>query len=429
MTGVLCRDGGRDEIGMPKNTPGLVAKHLGSKPPGRYGDGGGLYFHVRDTGSRAWVFRYRDRITAKLRDKGLGAYPDVSLAEAREEAAKLRATLRAGVDPIEAKREALRAAKAEHGKAKTFKYCRDAYVKAHKAGWRNAKHAQQWTNTLDTHAAMLMGMPVDAIDTAALLQVLEPIWTDKTETASRVRQRIEAVLDWAAVRGYRKGENPARWRGHLDKLLPAPTKVKTVKPHAALPYESMFDFWAKLAAMDTLASRALRLQILTATRPSETVEAQWVEFDMDANVWTIPAERMKAGKPHRVPLSKEAVALLEEMPGKRTGYLFPGEGRKPGPMTTAATLKVAKELRAGLTGHGFRSTFRDWAGDETAYPREIAEAALAHTIKDKSEAAYRRQDALLRRSKLMQEWATYCVTPRAKGATVTPIRKKSGKAG
>ncbi len=416
-------------MGMAKDSNKLVARHLDKLPAGRHNDGSGLYMHVRDTGSRAWVFRYRDRVTSKLRDKGLGAYPDVTLAEAREEAAKMRSTLRAGADPIEAKREALRAAKAAHGKAKTFKYCRDAYIKAHKAGWRNAKHAQQWTNTLDTHAATLMGMAVDAIDTAALLQVLEPVWTDKTETATRVRQRIEAVLDWAAVRGYRKGENPARWRGHLDKLLAAPTKVKTVKPHTALPYDAMAAYWAKLSAVDTLASKALRLQILTATRPSEAVEAQWGEFDLDAKVWTIPAERMKANKPHRVPLSKEAMALLEALPGKREGHLFPGEGRKPGPLTTAATLKVAKELRAGLTGHGFRSTFRDWAGDQTSHPREIAEAALAHTIKDKSEAAYRRQDALLRRSILMQEWATYCVTPKPQGATVTPIRKQSGKAG
>lgn len=410
---------------MAKDINKLVARHLDKMSAGRHNDGDGLYFHVRDSGSRAWVFRYRDRVTAKHRDKGLGSFPEVTLAEAREEAAKMRLTLRTGVDPIDAKREALRTAQADRAKAKTFKYCRDAYVKAHKAGWRNEKHAQQWTNTIDTHAAILLAKPVDSIDTAAVLQVLEAIWSDKTETATRVRQRIECVLDWATVRGYRKGENPARWRGHLDKLLPAATKVRTVKPHAALPYVAMAAFWTKLAALKTLASKALRLQILTATRPSEAIEAQWNEFDLDANVWTIPGERMKAGKPHRVPLSTEALAILTSIPSDGSGWVFPGEGRKPGPMTTAATLKVAKELKAGLTGHGFRSTFRDWAGDETAHPREIAEAALAHTIKDKSEAAYRRQDALQRRAILMQDWATYCVTPRSHGANVTPIRRKS----
>ena len=404
----------------------LVAKNLGKLADGRHSDPGstgvrGLYFHVRGD-SRAWVFRYRDRATSKHRDKGLGAWPAVSLAQAREEATRQRAALQTGLDPIDAKRDAQQAAKAARVAAKTFRYCRDAYVKAHKAGWRNAKHAQQWTNTLDTHAATLLDSPIGAIDTAAVLHVLEPLWSDKTETATRVRQRIEAVLDWGTVRGYRKGENPARWRGHLDKLLPKPSKVKTVKPHSALPYFGMAESWAKLAAIDTTASKALRLQILSATRPSEAVGARWGEFDLDAKVWTIPAERMKANKPHRVPLSKEAMALLKSLPGNRDGWLFPGSGRKPRPMTTAATLKVAKELRVGLTGHGFRSTFRDWAGDETSHPREVAEAALAHTIKDKSEAAYRRQDALLRRSILMQEWATYCVTPRSKGATVVHLK-------
>lgn len=411
---------------MAKSSNKLVARHLDKLPAGRHNDGDGLYLHVRESGSRAWVFRYRDRITSKLRDSGLGAFPDVSLAGAREAAAILRGTLRAGIDPIDDKRSKLQDARAQRAKAKTFKWCRDAYVKAHKAGWRNAKHAQQWTNTLDTHAAVLLDQPVDAIDTTTILHALETIWADKTETATRVRQRIEAILDWATVRGYRKGENPARWRGHLDKLLPKPTKVKKVKPHAALPYTAIYAFWKELAALDTLASKALRLQILTATRPSEAVEAQWSEFDFGGNVWTIPAERMKAGKSHRVPLSPEAVTILDSIPGKQEGWVFPGEGRQPGPMTTAATLKVTQELRPGLTAHGFRSTFRDWAGDETAYPREIAEAALAHTIKDKSEAAYRRQDALQRRSLLMQDWATYCTHPRPDAATVTPIRKKSG---
>lgn len=402
----------------------LVAKHLGALPSGMHNDGDGLYLAVRDSGSRAWVFRYRDRITGKLRDKGLGPLRSVSLSEARKLVDALRADLRAGTDPIQAKREAVQAAKLERAKEKTFKDCRDAFIKAHKAGWRNPKHGQQWTNTLDTHAADLLPLPVQAIDTALVMRALEPIWTEKTETATRVRQRVEAVLDWATARGYRKGENPARWRGHLENLLPEPGKVRKVKHHAALPYAEMGAFWKELAAVDTLASRALRLIILANVRAGEATAARWEEIDLKAKVWTIPGDRMKAGKEHRVPLSSELVAMLEAMP-HRKGWLFPGESRrKPGPMTIAATHKLVKELRPGLTQHGFRSTFRDWAGDQTAYPREIVEAAMAHTIKDKAEAAYRRSDALERRARLMQDWATYCGTEPAKADNVTPIRKR-----
>lgn len=402
----------------------LVAKHLTALEPGRHNDGEGLYLHVRDSGARTWAFRYRDRVTGKLREKGLGAFPAVTLAAARVEVAKLRDILRSGTDPIQAKREAEQTAKLEAAKARTFKQCRDAYIEAHKAGWRNAKHCQQWTNTLDTHAAKLLPLPVQAIDTALVLGALEPIWSKKTETATRVRQRIEAVLDWATARGYRTGDNPARWRGHLANLLPDAAKVKKVIPRAALPYADMAAFWKELAAVDTLASKALRLQILTATRPSEACGARWEEVDLKAKVWTIPGERMKVGKEHRVPLSAEAVAMLEAMPGQHKGVIFPGTGRKPGPLTIAAPLKLLKELRAGLTVHGFRSTFRDWAGDQTAHSRDVAEMALAHTIKDKSEAAYRRSDMLERRRLLMQEWATYCHTDRKASDKVTPIRKR-----
>ena len=406
----------------------LVAKHLGKLPEGMHNDGDGLYLNVRSSGSRSWIFRYRDRVTGKLRDKGVGAYPAVTLAAARAESDKLRTGLRAGTDPIQAKRDADNAKKLAAAKARTFKDCRDIFIEAHKAGWRNAKHGQQWTNTLDTHAAKLLPLPVQAIDTGLVLGVLEPIWNTKTETATRVRQRIEAVLDWATARGYRTGENPARWRGHLANLLPDAAKVKKVIPRAALPYPVMGTFWRELVAVDTLASKALRLQILSATRPSEATGAHWDEVDLKAKVWTIPGDRMKAGKEHRVPLSAELVAMLEAMP-HRDGWVFPGSGRKPGPLTIAATLKLVKELRPGLTAHGFRSTFRDWAADQTGYPRDVAEMALAHTIKDKSEAAYRRSDMLERRARLMQDWATYCGTLLAERANVTPIRKRTGKAG
>lgn len=406
----------------------LVAKHLTGLGTGRHNDGDGLYLHVRGV-SRAWAFRYRDRVTGKLREKGLGGFPAVSLSAARAEAGKLRGDLRSGTDPINAKRKDELSAKLEATKARTFEQCRDAYITAHKAGWRNAKHGQQWVNTLTSHAAKLLPLPVQAIDTAIVLSALEPIWTAKTETASRVRQRIEAVLDWATARGYRTGENPARWRGHLANLLPDAGKVKKVVPRAALPYDDMASFWQQLSAVDTLASKALRLQILTAARPGEACGARWEEMDMTAKVWTIPGERMKVGKEHRVPLSTEAVALLEAVPGDRKGVIFPGTGRKPAPLTIAAPLKLLKELRPGLTVHGFRSTFRDWAGDKTAHSRDVAEMALAHTIKDKSEAAYRRSDMLERRRELMQQWASYCGTPKAEGGNVSPIGQASGANG
>lgn len=406
----------------------LVAKHLAKLQEGMNSDGDGLYLNVRAGGTRSWIYRYRDRVTGKLRDKGLGPFPAVSLAEARTEAATLRASVRAGIDPIEAQREAVQAQRLERSKARTFKDCRDAYIKAHKAGWRNAKHCQQWTNTLETHAADLLPMPVQAITVQMVLGVVEPIWSTKTETASRVRQRIEAVLDWATAAGYRTGENPARWRGHLQNLLPNAAKVKKVIPRGALPYTSMVGLWKELAAVDTLAAHALRLQILTATRPSEATGAHWDEFDLDGKVWTIPGVRMKAGRDHRVPLSTELVGLLTAMP-HREGWLFPGTGRKPAPLTTAAVLKLVKDLRPNITAHGFRSTFRDWAGDQTSHPRDVAEMALAHSIKDKTEAAYRRSDMLERRARLMQDWASYCTTEPVASEKVTPIRKQSGKAG
>lgn len=404
----------------------LVAKHLAKLPDGWHSDGRqGLYLRVRGS-SRIWVFRYRDRVTGKLRDMGLGALNDVSLSSAREKAKELRDMLAKGTDPLrsrrvveEAQRVAMQVQAARH---RTLAQCRDAYVKAHAPGWRNAKHAQQWVNTLDTYAGDLLNMPVHAIDTAQVLGALEPIWATKTETATRVRQRLEALIDWATARKYRSGDNPARWRGHLDKLLPAVGKVKRVTHRAALPYGEMAQFMAELVQIDSLAAKALRMQILTATRPSEACGARWDEIDLAARVWTIPADRMKAGREHRVPLSAALVAMLEAMPRDPSGFVFPGGGRTPAPITTAATLKLLKSLRPGIVPHGFRSTFRDWAADQTNYPRDLAEATLAHTIKDKTEAAYRRLDMLERRARLMEDWARYCMTLRTESASVTPIR-------
>lgn len=401
----------------------LVAKHLPKLPDGRHNDGDGLYLFVRG-GSRLWVLRYRDRVTGKLRDKGLGAFPAVSLADARDEAASLRSGLNKGVDPIDAKRAAITAAKLERARTKTFGGCVTAYIAAHKAGWKNAKHAAQWRNTLDKYAASLLPLPVQAIDTTLVLDVLQPIWIEKAETATRVRQRIEAVLDWAKVRKYRDGENPARLRGHLDLLLPKNPKKKRVKHHAALAYEGIHDLWVRLSEVDTLAGKALRFIILTATRQKEATGASWEEIDLAKRLWVIPGERMKAGREHRVPLSDAAVKLLEAIPGDRKGWVFPGSGRKPGPLSIAATLQALQALEPDLTVHGFRSTFRDWAGDMSAHPREVVETALAHVIADQTEAAYRRRDALERRARLMQEWANFCQTePRKQGQNIVAMKR------
>ncbi len=377
------------------------------KTPGRYGDGDGLYFFVSAAGTRSWVFRYRDRTTTKHRDMGLGPARDVTLEQARQAAREARLSLRGGVDPIDAKRSARAVVNQERARVITFGQCADRYIEAHRAGWRNLKHGAQWRSTLDSYAAELLPLPVGDIGTTEVLRALEPIWSTKTETATRVRQRIEAVLDWAAARNYRDPNNPARWRGHLDKLLAKPTKLKKVKPRAALPYREIGHFMSELRQRASMAAKALELQILTAARPSEVAGATWQEFDLDAATWIIPGERMKAGREHRVPLSAPAVKLLLEARHLHPLYVFPGAGRNA-TLTTAAALKLLKELRPGVVPHGFRSTFRDWAADMTSHPREIAEQALAHTLSDKTEAAYRRSDLFEKRTQLMADWAAYC---------------------
>lgn len=393
------------------------------RKPGRYGDGGGLYLLVKQNG-KSWVFRWRDRITGKLRDKGLGSAAGgwaVGLEEARQRAEECRRQLRDGLDPIEVKRQTLADAKLERARQLTFGECCTKYMDAHRDGWRNVKHAAQWQSTLDTYAGDLQPLPVASIDTALVIKALEPIWATRTETATRVRQRIEAVLDWATAREFRTGENPARWRGHLDKLLPKPAKLKNVKPRAALPYAEVADFMAKLRQSEGLGARALELQILTACRPGEVAGAHWREIDMDSATWTIPGERMKAGRGHRVPLSPLALNLLRKLKPHSSGFVFPGikRGRS---LTTAAMLKAFRTVRAGFDAHGFRSTFRDWCADCTAYTGDIAEAALAHAIKDKTEAAYKRTDLFEKRARLMADWARFCATPAIKGGTVTPIK-------
>ncbi|MBX9989355.1 MAG: integrase arm-type DNA-binding domain-containing protein [Phreatobacter oligotrophus] len=372
--------------------------------PGLLSDGGGLYLQIGKTGAKSWIFRFMLR--GKARAMGLGALHTVSLAEARQAALDCRKALREGKDPIEERKERLR--EASSSTQPTFAWCAEEYIKSHEAGWRNEKHASQWRNTLETYAGPVFGeKPIDTVDLGLVMLVLQPIWAEKTETASRVRGRIEAVLDWATVRGYRRGENPARWRGHLDALLPARTRVRKIKHHAALPYAELPVFIKELRQREGTAARAFEFMILTAARTGEVIGADWSEIDLDRRIWTIPAERMKAGREHRVPLSPRAIELLGPPPEPRSGPVFVS-GRDKDPLSNMAFLALLKRMeRPDLTGHGFRSTFRDWAAETTDFPNELAEMALAHTVSDKVEAAYRRGDMFERRRRLMQTWADY----------------------
>jgi integrase len=403
-------------------------KNERTRGPGRYSDGAGLYLYVSPAGNRSWVFRYRDHVTGKLRDKGLGPTHDVTLAQARKAASKCREMVRDGADPISDKRQRQEAAKAEHAKRKTFGFCVERFIASHEPSWRSGKHGKQWRSTLGTYAADLMPLAVSEVDTGLVLGALEPIWTTKTETATRIRQRLESVLDWATARGYRKGENPARWRGHLDKLLPAPTKLRTVQHQPAMRYAEVGAYMARLRESDALSAKALRLQILTAARPNEACAAEWQEFDLDAACWTIPPNRTKTHREHRVPLSPELVTMLRGMHEAGARFVFPGKPKRP--ITTAATLKLLQDTHPNLTCHGFRSTFRVWASEQTNFANEVVEAALAHTIKNKAEAAYARSDLYDKRARLMKEWERYCSRAPAKEGNVTPInaeRKSTAK--
>lgn len=394
-----------------------------AKTRGYLSDGGGLYLQVSPNGSKSWVFRFRDG--PKLREMGLGPTHTVSLAEARDAALICRKQRLAGLDPIAARHDALAIARLEAAKALTFEQCAEAYIESHKAGWQNAKHAAQWAATLKTYAYPAFGnLPVAGVDTGLVLKALEPIWATKAETASRLRQRIEAVLDWARVRGYRIGENPARWKGHLDQTLPARAKVAKVEHHAALPYPEIGPFMAQLRQQPGTSALALEFAILTAARTSEVLGATWAEIDLDAQVWAIPADRMKAGKEHRIPLSAPALAILHKLTPLQSGrFVFPG-GKTGKPLSTMALLMTLRRLnRSDLTAHGFRSTFRDWAAERTNYPREVAEQALAHSLPDKVEAAYRRGDLFDKRRHLMDDWAVFCATTAAPAADVTSVRR------
>lgn len=374
---------------------------------GYLADGGGLYLQIGANGAKSWVFRFREG--AKLREMGLGATHTLSLAEARDAALLCRKQRLAGLDPIAARREARAKAQLEAAKAVTFQQCAESFIASHKAAWTNPKHAAQWGSTLATYAYPVLGkLSVAAVDTGLVLKVLEPIWATKAETASRLRQRIEAVLDWAAVRGYRTGENPARWKGHLDQSLPARAKVAKVHHHAALPYPEIGGFMEKLRQQPGMSALALEFAILTAARTGEVLGAQWEEIDQEGKVWTIPGERMKAGREHRVPLSDPAKAVLARLPRDDGTFVFPG-ARAGKPLSGMALLMTLRRMgRDDLTAHGFRSTFRDWAAERTSFPPEVAEMALAHAIDGKVEAAYRRGDLFAKRQRIMEAWATYC---------------------
>jgi integrase len=385
-----------------------------------FADGLGLYLQVARNGSRSWTLRYR--IGGRRRYLGLGALPSVSLADARERAAAARLILQDGRDPIEVKRGQRAATHLTAAKVMTFSKVAAAYVDAHKAGW-TTKTAGSIAAAIQTYANPTIGaLPIGEIDTGLVMQVLEPIWTTKSETANRLRQYLEAILDFAKVRGHRSGENPARWKGHLDHILPAKSKVAPVQNLKALPYAEVGAFMARLRELPSIDARALEFAILTAARSGEVLGAKWEEIDLRAKLWTVPAQRMKARRDHRVPLAPAVVALLGAFPGPHIGPLFPG--RKAGTsINRTRLLAVLRQLNPDVTVHGFRSAFRDWAGDRTAFARETIEAALAHAVGDRTEAAYRRGDALEKRRKLMEAWGTFCSMPAAPSAEVVELHR------
>lgn len=422
---------------MPKKAKELSATEVRRlTEPKLHAVGGvdGLHLQVSDSGAKSWILRYT---TGEVRyskagkpwkvrkDAGLGGFPDVGLAQARERARELKEQLWQGIDPIEQRKAARAAILAANAKAITFDECARQFLKSKTAEFSNPKHAAQWSSTLKDYASPIIGkLPVDAVELAHIVKILEPIWQEKTETATRVRGRIESVLAWATVSGYRTGDNPARWKGTLDAVLPKPGKLKKVQHHRALPWQEINPFIQKLRQRKGTAAKALEFLILTATRSGEVRGATWQEIDLQARTWTVPAERMKAGKEHTVPLCADAVKLLENLPRfEGSDLIFPGA--RGGVLSDVALTKPIRAIGLDVTVHGFRSTFRDWCAESTNYPNEVAEMALAHTVSNAVERAYRRGDLLAKRSNLMRDWCKYVNSP-AKVAEVVGIRE--GKA-
>lgn len=400
------------------------------KIAGLYGDGAGLWLKVTPGGSKSWILRYTS--SGRERWAGLGPYPDVGLADARERAADYRKKVRAGIDPIDEKHEQDATTRAARAKSVTFDWCAGEYIKAHRAGWKNPKHIDQWTNTIATYASPIIGkLDVAKIETGHIMRVLQDddLWTTKAETASRVRGRIESVLDWATTRKFRTGENPARWKGHLDNLLPHRSKIQKVKHHAALPWMETGAFMTDLRKQAGIGARALEFAILTAARSGEVRGMTWREVDLDAGIWVIPGDRMKVGNEHRVPMTAQTIKLLLAIKGetspKADDLVFPGM-RSGKPLSDMSLTAVLKRMnRSDLTAHGFRSTFRDWAAESTSYPSEMAEMALAHTVSDKVEAAYRRGDMFEKRRRMMADWAAFCDCTTKPAANVVPLRSNT----
>jgi integrase len=385
--------------------------------PGRYADGGGLYLQVskgKRGVTKSWLFRYM-RGGSTSREMGLGALSTnkrdglVTTKEARDRAYAVRLSLKAGEDPIEAKRSGKAAASLERAKAVTFAHCAEQYIESHESGWKGKNHSRDWRGSLAKYAYPAIGdLPVAAIDTALVLKVLKPIWETKTKTAVDVRSRVELVLNWAKIHGYRDGENPARWKGHLDNALPKPSKVAKVKHHPAMPYDDLPRFLAALRGKKERGALALEWTILAAVRSEETLGAQWDEIDIEKKVWTIPAARMKADADHRVPLTDRMVDIVRAQPHGK--FVFPGQDGSS-KLSSAVMWHLLRGMRSNSeTVHGFRSSFRDWAAEQTSYPSDVIEAALAHAIANKVEAAYRRSDLFEKRRRLMADWAEYCAT-------------------
>jgi integrase len=394
---------------MPKTTHRLTAiKAQSLKKPGFHADGAGLYLKVHEGGSRSWVYRFMRN--GKARYLGLGSAGSVSLALARSLAAEARQQLQQGQDPIETRRQAKKEALLADARVMTFRQCGEAYIASHESSWKNAKHCEQWRSTLKRYLYPIFGdVPASAVTTDKVLEALQPLWSTMPETASRVRGRIEAILDWAKVRGARDGENPARWRGHLANLLPKPSKVAPVQHYPALPFNEVPRFLTELRTFGGPAALALELVILTATRTNEVLGARWSEFEPVQNLWAIPPERTKTGKEHRIALSPRVQAILKEIGEvKRSDFIFPGQ--KPGrPLSNMALLMLLRRMkRADITVHGFRSSFRDWAAEATNFPNFVVEMALGHAVGGKVESAYRRGDLFEKRRRLMTAWAAYC---------------------
>jgi integrase len=398
----------------------LSAKTIVTKRrPGLYGDGGGLYLQITPSGSKTWIFRYRSPVTQKLRDMGLGPVHSVGLPGAREKATAHRSLLLSGLDPIEAREQETRRRAIETAKAVTFSQCAASYIESHRPGWTSKKHTLQWEATNRAYCEPVIGsLPVQEVDTGLVLKILEPIWANKPQTASRLRGRIENILDWAKARGYRSGENPARWKGHLNQLLPALARKDRIKHYEAMPFPQVGEFVARLRKLSTISARCLEFTILCAARTNEATNVKPEDIDLVNATWTVPAPGMKTKREHRVPLSPRAMEIVREMLAHKTEYVFSKTTRRGGPLSNMTMLDLLYRMGVDVTVHGFRSSFRDWAAERTGFPREVCEMALAHTISNSAEAAYRRGDLFEKRRKLMDAWANFINAPRIESAVI-----------